>query len=78
MEEKRKQFLDQIGLEFLLNKLKEKLATKTAVQEAKDAAQTVKDDTDMYVTEVDYSQIQFDTTESYEKVLEANTTEEGV
>lgn len=59
-----KQFLNYKGLECLLDKLKEKLATKAAVQ-------AVKDDTDMYVTEVDYSQIQFETSESYEKVLEA-------
>jgi hypothetical protein len=50
-----KQFFDYRGLEYLLNILKEKLATKTAVQEAKDTAQTIKDNTDMYVTEVDYS-----------------------
>jgi flavoprotein len=58
-----KQFLNYAGLSTLLNKLKEKLATKAAVQ-------AVKNDTDMYVTDVDYSQIQFDTSESYETILE--------
>jgi hypothetical protein len=62
-------FLDDTGLEALLYKIKAKLAFKNDVK-------VVKDDTDKYVTEVDYSQIQFSLTESYEEVLAANNSGE--
>lgn len=62
---------EQVGLHTLLVELKKKLATKAAVQ-------AVKDDTDMYVTDVDYSQLEFNTAESYETILETEGIVENV
>lgn len=62
---------EQVGLYTLLVELKKKLATKAAVQ-------AVKDDTDMYVTDVDYSQLEFNTAESYETILETEGIVENV
>ena len=55
-----KEFLDLTGVSTFLTYLKNIFATKAAVQE-------VKTNTDIYVTEVDYSQIAFDTSEIVSK-----------
>lgn len=67
-----KKYLDYTGLTTLCQALYGILATKSAVQGVNDAVDTLKSDTDMYVTEIDYSQIQFSTTESYKDVLISN------
>lgn len=51
-----KNFLNLNGLATFLNKLRETFATEVEVQQ-------VENDTDTYVLNVDYSQLQFDTTE---------------
>jgi hypothetical protein len=48
-----KQFLDLTGLTAFFTQLKELFATKEAVN-------TVEQDTNMYVTDVDYAQVEFD------------------
>ena len=50
-----KRFLDLNGLNIFLQELKDLFATKSAVTK-------VEDDTDLYVTDVDYSQLEFDKT----------------
>lgn len=59
-----KEFLDIIGLSTFLDQLKLLFATKTAVE-------TIETDTNLYVIDVDYSQISFPTSESYEEVLKS-------
>ena len=50
----KKQFLDLTGLNTFLTQLKKLFATKEAVQE-------VKESTDPYIFEIDYSMLQFNT-----------------
>lgn len=49
-------FLDSIGIKTLLNKLKTIFATKKSVN-------TLKEETDIYVTDVDYTEVAFETSE---------------
>ena len=60
-------FLNLTGLATLLSQLKQKFATTSEIE-------AVETDTDTYVTNVDYSQIAFDTKEHYEETL---TDKEG-
>lgn len=55
-------YLDFSGLTHFVNKCKELFATTETVT-------SFKNDTDLYVINVDYTQIEFDKTQSYKELL---------
>ena len=57
-------FLDKVGLTKVFSFL------KTNIDKTNQTVQDIRTETDIYVIDVDYSQIAFDTTEVYTKVLE--------